>query len=215
MHSFLKFDGLPIWPWPPVIHWNILKSLHLIVFDGSWKAHVNQRYRIGGGERIVGKRGKNYKLQNTFIENCDKVQLLHGCYRRTVVISSRKRPASDEERWETAVLLGWDWQPLYWRSLFFLTDSSSQLATWEIILIITGVVLFLILVILVIFLVSIHKNEQYFVINHLLTLHFKGFIPVAREKLWCACAEEVIPLTLRRVTPASLSWPKYCVTRFH
>ena len=39
-----------------------------------------------------------------------------------------------------------------------MTDSSSQLATWEIILIITGVVLFIILVILVIFLVSIHKS---------------------------------------------------------
>ena len=76
-----------------------------------------------------------------------------------------------------------------------LTDSSSQLATWEIILIITGVVLFIILVILVIFLVSIYKSitEQYFVINHLLALHSQGFIPVARGKLWCACAEEVIP----------------------
>lgn len=40
------------------------------------------------------------------------------------------------------------------------TDSSSQLATWEIILIITGVVLFIILVILVIFLV-LYRRKVY------------------------------------------------------
>ena len=96
-----------------------------------------------------------------------------------------ERPLYSQARLITVVL----------KEFFFLTDSSSQLATWEIILIITGVVLFIILVILVIFLVSIYKSitEQYFVINHLLALHSQGFIPVARGKLWCACAEEVIP----------------------
>ena len=53
-----------------------------------------------------GRQGKNYKLQNIFIDDCDKVSLWHGCYRRTVVISPGKRPASDVERWETAVFLG-------------------------------------------------------------------------------------------------------------
>ena len=43
-----------------------------------------------------GRQGKNYKLQNIFIDDCDKVSLWHGCYRRTVVM----------ERWETAVFLG-------------------------------------------------------------------------------------------------------------
>ena len=53
-----------------------------------------------------GRQGKNYKLQNIFIDDCDKVSLWRGCYRRTVVISPGKRPASDMERWETAVFLG-------------------------------------------------------------------------------------------------------------
>lgn len=142
-----------------------------------------------------GRQGKNYKLQNIFIDDCDKVSLWHGCYRRTVVISPGKRPARDAERWETAVFLGQTDNCCIEGVFFFSADSSSQLATWEIILIITGVVLFIILVILVIFLVSTHKSiiEQYFVINHLLALHSQGFIPVARGKLWCACAEEVIP----------------------
>lgn len=124
-----------------------------------------------------GRQGKNYKLQNIFIDDCDKVSLWHGCYRRTVVISPGKRPASDVERWETAVFLG-QTDNCCIEGVFFLTDSSSQLATWEIILIITGVVLFIILVILVIFLVSIHKSitEQYFVINHLLALHSQGVL---------------------------------------